>query len=44
MNEIGVAGKKAEEAAGKSEVNQVPAKVGEKAAGNRSLMIAKTLH
>jgi hypothetical protein len=35
MNEIGVAGKKVEEVAGKSEVNQVPAKVEEKVVDGR---------
>ena len=40
----GVAGKKAEEVEGKREVNQVPAKVEERAVENRSLIIAKTLH
>jgi hypothetical protein len=38
-----VAGKKAEEAGEKSEANQVPAKVEEKAAGNKLLIIAKNV-
>jgi hypothetical protein len=36
-----VAGKRVGEAAGKSEANQVLEKVGEKAAGNKSLIIAE---
>jgi hypothetical protein len=40
-NQIRVAVKRAEEVAEKSEANQVPAKVEEKAAGNKSLIIAK---
>jgi len=36
--------KKAVEVAGKNEVNQVPAKAGKKAAGNKSLIFTKTLH
>src|SRR4051812_24013513 len=36
--------KKRTEVAGKSEANQVPAKAAEKAAGNKSLIIAETLH
>jgi len=39
-----VAGKRVEEGAGKSEANQVPAKVEERAVENRSVIIAKTLH
>ncbi len=35
--------KKVAEVAGKSEGHQVPAKVGEKAAGNKSLIIAKNI-
>jgi hypothetical protein len=38
-----VAGKKTEEVAAKSEANQVPAKAREKAAGNKSLIIAKDI-
>jgi hypothetical protein len=38
-----VDGNRAGEVAGKSEVNQVPAKVGEKAAGNKALIVAKSV-
>jgi len=38
-----VAERRAGEVAAKNEVNQVPVKVGEKAAGNRALIIAKSV-
>ena len=41
---IRAAGKKAAEVAGKSEANRAPAKAEKKVAGNKSLIIAKTLH
>ena len=43
-NQIRVAGRRAGEVAVKSGVNRARAKVEEKAAGNKSLIIAKTLH
>jgi hypothetical protein len=38
-----VAGSRAEEVAGKSEANEVPAKVEEKAVGNNSLILAENI-